>query len=173
MKLELAAVAVSLLLVGTGAAMAMPGNAPTDAQADDHSQAGDHAQADDHTDDERPEGDEHADANETDSESPDDKSEASDESDETDENETTSEDADRRGPPADSPAASASEGAGSQGPPADLPAQVPDFVGDVHDAINDFLGGDGEGSLGETVSSLTPDDGNETTAPADAGATGQ
>ena len=92
MKLELAAVAVSLLLVGTGAAMAMPGNAPADAPADDHSQA--------------------------------------DESDE----EAAENASERRGPPADVPAA-ADEDEASQGPPADLPAQVPDFVSDVHDAI--------------------------------------
>lgn len=45
MKLELAAVAVSLLLVGPGAAMATPGNAPTDAQADEHAQAADNSEA--------------------------------------------------------------------------------------------------------------------------------
>jgi len=42
MKGKLAAVAVALLLFATGAAMAMPGDAPDAAQADDHSQADDH-----------------------------------------------------------------------------------------------------------------------------------
>lgn len=48
MKLKLAAVAVALLLVGTGAATAMPGNAPEgvpadDAETDDGSTTGDEA----------------------------------------------------------------------------------------------------------------------------------
>ncbi len=45
-----------------------------------------------------------------------------------------------------------------RGPPADLPSQVPDFVGDVHDTIGQFLDGDRDGSLGERLSDLTPDD---------------
>ena len=40
------------------------------------------------------------------------------------------------------------------GPPADLPGAVPDFVGDIHEAIRSF--GGGEGGLGETISELTP-----------------
>ncbi|SEH46631.1 hypothetical protein SAMN05192561_102182 [Halopenitus malekzadehii] len=40
------------------------------------------------------------------------------------------------------------------GPPADLPGAVPDFVGEIHDAIRSF--GGGEGGLGETISELTP-----------------
>lgn len=43
--------------------------------------------------------------------------------------------------------------AASQGPPADLPDAVPDFVGDVHSVINDFLGG-GVENLGNVVSGL-------------------
>lgn len=67
---------------------------------------------------------------------------------------------DRRGPPADD---------ADRGPPVDLPSQVPDFVGDLHDTIGQFLDGDRDGSLGERLSELTPDgeDGdsdNETTA---------
>ena len=143
MKLELAAVAVSLLLVGTGAAVAMPGNAPADAPADDRSQA-----------------------------------------DEMDENETESDDAEsdgeaaenaseRRGPPADVPAAADEENA-SQGPPADLPAQVPDFVSDVHDAIRNHEGGADADPFGDLVSSLTPGDGGEeSSAPAGTPANGQ
>ena len=131
MKLELAAVAVSLLLVGTGAAMAMPGNAPADAPADDRSQA--------------------------------------DESDE----EAAENASERRGPPADVPAA-ADEDEVSQGPPADLPAQVPDFVSDVHDAIRNHEGGADADPLGDLVSSLTPGDGGEeSSAPAGMPANGQ
>ncbi|WP_459191853.1 hypothetical protein [Halosimplex sp. J119] len=44
MKLKLVAVFASVLLLATGAAMAMPGNAPEQAQADDNAQADDHAQ---------------------------------------------------------------------------------------------------------------------------------
>ncbi|WP_280536548.1 hypothetical protein [Halopenitus sp. POP-27] len=40
------------------------------------------------------------------------------------------------------------------GPPADLPGAVPDFVGEIHDAIRSF--GGGEGGIGETISELTP-----------------
>ena len=136
MKLELAAVAVSLLLDGTGAAMAMPGNAPADAPADDRSQADEGA------------ADEHADANETESDDAESDGEAA---------ENASE---RRGPPADVPAAADEENA-SQGPPVDLPAQVPDFVSDVHDAIRNHEGGADADPLGDLVSSLTPGDGGE------------
>ena len=134
MKLELAAVAVSLLLVGTGATMAMPGNAPADAPADDRSQA-----------DEMEE-------NETES----DDADSADESDE----EAAENASERRDPPADVPAATDEENA-SQGPPADLPAQVPDFVSDVHDAIRNYEGGADADPLGDLVSSLTPGDGGE------------
>jgi hypothetical protein len=143
MKLELAAVAVSLLLVGTGAAMAMPGNAPADAPADDRSQA------------------DEMDENET-------------ESDDAESDEEAAENAsERRGPPADVPAAADEENA-SQGPPADLPAQVPDFVSDVHDAIRNHEGGADADPLGDLVSSLTPGDGGEeSSAPAGTPANGQ
>ncbi|WP_096389409.1 hypothetical protein [Halopenitus persicus] len=52
------------------------------------------------------------------------------------------------------------------GPPADLPGAVPDFVGEIHDAIRSF--GGGEGGLGETISELTP--GGESGAGADGAA---
>lgn len=52
------------------------------------------------------------------------------------------------------------------GPPSDLPAAVPDFVGDIHEAIRSFSGGDG--GLGETIRDLTPGGGGEG-GPADAG----
>lgn len=147
MKGKLAVIAVAVLLVGTGAAMAAPGNAPDGVPADDEAQADD-GQADDTPDSDEAANESDADENETDA---------------------TEENADeRRGPPADVPAAG--DGA-SQGPPVDLPAQVPGFVSDIHDAVRSHTAG-AAGSLGETVSSLTPDDesadaGNATDAPAD------
>ncbi|PSP53577.1 hypothetical protein BRC67_01430 [Halobacteriales archaeon QH_3_68_24] len=110
------------------------------------------------------------------------------ESEEMEENETESDGADsadesdeevaenaseRRGPPADVPAAADEENA-SQGPPADLPAQVPDFVSDVHDAIRNHEGGADADPLGDLVSSLTPGDGGEeSSAPDGTPANGQ
>lgn len=49
---------------------------------------------------------------------------------------------------------------GDAGPPGDLPGPVPDFVGDIHDAINGFLSGSID-ALGETVSGLTPGGGDD------------
>ena len=43
------------------------------------------------------------------------------------------------------------------GPPTDLPDPVPDFVGDVHDAVREHVG-DGVDNLGERISGLTPGD---------------
>lgn len=43
----------------------------------------------------------------------------------------------------------------AQGPPGGLPEPVPDFVGDVHDAIRSFLDGSVD-TLGEAVSGVTP-----------------
>ncbi len=51
-----------------------------------------------------------------------------------------------------------------RGPPADLPGQVPDFVGEVHDLIGQKLAGDLTGSLGEQISAVTPDDGEDENA---------
>jgi len=42
---------------------------------------------------------------------------------------------------------------GDAGPPSDLPDQVPDFVGDVLNGVNDFLSG-GVDDIGETVSDV-------------------
>lgn len=53
---------------------------------------------------------------------------------------------------------------GEAGPPSDLPGLVPDFVGDIHEAIGGFLDGTVE-NLGKAVSDLTPGDG-EKPAPA-------
>lgn len=41
----------------------------------------------------------------------------------------------------------------SQGPPADLPDAAPGFVGDIHEAINDFLA-NGTDVLGDIVSEI-------------------
>lgn len=147
MKLELVAVFASVLLVASGAAMAMPGDAPDHAQdgtaqADDHSQADDHAQADDHSQAND------ADAGENESAMP-------------------------HGRPTDVPNGEAADAAnGSQGPPVDLPEQVPDFVSDVHEVIGNHVDGAIEGaqSLGETISAMTPGSdaaGNAPTDPVD------
>jgi len=153
MKLKLAAVAVALLLFATGAAMAMPGDAPDHAQADNHSQAEENApedpadDADDSDGDEADEAD--ADGNESDA--------AADE---------------RRGPPADVPmvGGDAGDANGSQGPPAELPGPVPDFVSDIHSAIHDHLDGSMEsGNLGDVISGLTPDEGDSEGDAADVG----
>lgn len=42
------------------------------------------------------------------------------------------------------------------GPPADLPEPVPDFVGSIHELIQQFLDGELTGSLGELVRGATP-----------------
>lgn len=47
----------------------------------------------------------------------------------------------------------ASAEAASQGPSPELPDAAPDFVGDIHTTINDFVGGGIEG-LGDAVSGV-------------------
>jgi len=142
MKTKLAAVAVALLLVGTGAAVASPGNAPDGVPADDHAQ-----------DDSADENESDADENESDA----------------DENEANESADERRGPPADVPGP-ATDGNASQGPPTDMPAQVPEFVGDIHEAIGAHIDGMLSGSeLGERISSLTPGGDADDGAPEDAG----
>ncbi|WP_254521510.1 hypothetical protein [Natrinema caseinilyticum] len=49
----------------------------------------------------------------------------------------------------------------SRGPSVDLPEHVPDHVSAIHDRISAFLSGDLEGSLGDAISEITPDDGDE------------
>ncbi|MFB6173522.1 MAG: hypothetical protein ABEI39_02675 [Halobacteriales archaeon] len=152
MKLKLAAVMASVLLLATGAAVAMPGSAPDHAQ-DDDAQAADHSQGDEHAREDANESDAVDDADAADNSEPDDADKESDA---------------RRGPPADLPAAGAADAAeGSQGPPVDMPEQVPDFVNDVHETIGTHIDGtiDGAQSLGERISALTPGD----EADADAG----
>lgn len=65
-----------------------------------------------------------------------------------------------RGPPTD---------VGSQGPPTDMPEQVPDHVSQIHDLVGQFLSGDLDGSLGDAISDVTPEestDDNATATPA-------
>ena len=49
---------------------------------------------------------------------------------------------------------------GDAGPPSDLPEQVPDFVGDILNGVNDFLSG-GVDDLGENVSDIAGDGAGE------------
>ena len=49
-----------------------------------------------------------------------------------------------------------------RGPPSDMPGPVPDFVGEIHDLINQHIDGAIDGVLGDHVSDVTPD--NETDA---------
>jgi len=83
-------------------------------------------------------------------------------------NETATADDDTTAGPADR-APDRPGSAADRGPPVDLPSQVPDFVGDSHDTIGEFLDDDLVGSLGEAISDLTPDDegtdGNESSTP--------
>jgi len=46
-------------------------------------------------------------------------------------------------------------GPGSAGPPTDMPGPVPDFVGEIHRTIGEFLDGSID-SLGSAVSDVTP-----------------
>jgi hypothetical protein len=45
-----------------------------------------------------------------------------------------------------------------RGPSVDLPDAVPQHVQQIHDAVNQFLDGALDGTLGDAVSSVTPDD---------------
>ncbi|PSP93619.1 hypothetical protein BRC91_08465 [Halobacteriales archaeon QS_4_62_28] len=79
-------------------------------------------------------------------------------------NESEAADADRQGPPDDTPAASDDD---RRGPPSDLPDGVPDFVSEIHSLIGDKLAGDLDGSLGEQISDVTPDDDSESETDSD------
>ena len=59
---------------------------------------------------------------------------------------------------ADHDGASAAE---ARGPPVDLPSAVPDHVSAIHDLIRQHLAGDLDGSLGEAIADVTPDDEND------------
>lgn len=49
----------------------------------------------------------------------------------------------------------------AQGPPTALPEQVPDHVSQIHDLIRQFIDGSRDGNLGDAISGVTPDDGDE------------
>lgn len=152
MKLtKVVAIGLAALLLTAGAAAAMPGNAPVDAGANDSEQAPNHV---DQTEDSDEATDESANATEID-DAPANESvaNASDETDGVDNAE--------RAPPAEQRSENA------QGPPTDMPEQVPDFVTDVHDLINQHLFGDLDGNLGEQISDVTPSEESESTAEAE------
>lgn len=50
--------------------------------------------------------------------------------------------------------AGASNDGTDTGPPGTLPDPVPGFVGDIHDAIQSFLDGSLEGSLGKAINDI-------------------
>ncbi len=181
---KLTAVLLAVLLVATGVTAALPGNAPTDAdagQADDHYDDSAEQAPDDNADDGLNTSD---DAREGDDAREDGESREGDdaradgdvavEGPTTDGDEIdTSEAEDVPGdvPPVDVPgdAQAGDDGdrgakVSDQGPPVELPAQVPDFVGEVHDLIRQFKVGDLTDSLGAAISDVTPGDeaGNET-----------
>lgn len=60
-------------------------------------------------------------------------------------------------------AQNASTDAGSQGPPGGLPEAVPDFVGDIHSSIGEFLSG-GVTGLGDIVSGIAGSGGADVAA---------
>ncbi|RMB24221.1 hypothetical protein [Haloplanus aerogenes] len=135
-RTKLVAVVFVALLVTAGTVAAAPGNAPVDVGADD--QYDDHAeQADENADDDAENAEDGADNRDDAADAG-----ADNAADEADAGASNAENADRRGPPAD------------------LPAQVPDHVAQIHDLIRSFLGSDGDGSLGESVSDATPDEDN-------------
>ena len=161
MKLKLVAVFASVLLIATGAAVAMPGSAPDHAQ-DGNAQADDHAQDDADAADaaEAAKNESSADADDEDAE----------ESAAGNDSEASGNDTDRRGPPGDVPGAGAADAAdSSQGPPVDMPEQVPDFVSGIHETIGNVAGGavDGAQSLGERISALTSGGSDAGDAPTD------
>ncbi|WP_251329087.1 hypothetical protein [Haloplanus pelagicus] len=129
-RTKLVAIAFAALVVTVGTVAATPGNAPVDVGTDDQY-------------------DDQAEATGDDAEAP---ADAGNESAE----------------PTDVPPANAGNGSAAEavsdadrrGPPADLPAAVPDHVSAVHDLIRSFLGGDLDGSPGDAVSDATPDDGD-------------
>lgn len=134
MELKIAGVVLAVLVVATGAAAALPGNAPVDApteQASDNADAGN--------------GDADADASESD----DTDESGMEQSDDSAANASGA--ADER----DGAAANASEAADERGPPSEMSSQVPEFVGDIHDLIQQKIDGT-VSSLGEQISSLTP-----------------
>lgn len=135
MKLsKLAAIAIAVLLVTAGAAVAAPGNAPDNAgEADDAPDPGDDDRGDDL---------------------------AENASDDTDRDANSSAADDRPGDRDENAAASDGDAsaANAQGPAEDLPAHVPSHVAEIHDLIRQFIANDLDGNLGEAVSSVTAND---------------
>lgn len=131
---------LALLVVATGAAAAMPGNAPVDAPD----------RADNQTTDAEAEAAQ-TETNET----------ADDESGEADEERQTGgppeEMAGERGPPEEMAGERGppTEMAGERGPPEELPGAAPDFVSEIHATIQDHLSGAVE-DLGSAISGITP-----------------
>jgi hypothetical protein len=161
---KIAGVVLAVLLVTTGMAAALPGNAPADSQAgqaedkyDDAAEDAPDEEADDglnQSEDARADGDVAV-------EGP-----TLDEVDEVDMG--SADEADDV--PGDVPGVErpdeAADGANvsDQGPPVALPEQVPDFVSEIHQQIREYKLGDFTGDLGDVISDLTPGDaadGNE------------
>lgn len=138
---KLAVIAITALIVTAGAAVAMPGNAPEHAAADENERASD--QVSDDAADTRSTSDSAADENASAEDASDDRSSGPDA---------------RAAAQSDYPP----ESAAASGPPADLPEQVPDHVTTIHELIVDFLNGDLDGNLGSSVSAAAG------TTPADA-----
>ena len=128
MKLTtIAGALLAVLMVATGAAAAMPADAPTDASVEQPANATDAQQNGSGQADVAPGG---GDENPSDG------------------GVSDAEDADENA----SPAGIAED---RRGPPSDMPAQVPDFVTDIHDLVQQKIDGT-LSSLGDQVSSLTP-----------------
>ncbi|WP_226004609.1 hypothetical protein [Natrinema salinisoli] len=129
-RTTLIAVALAALIAATGFAAAAPGNAPVsvDANAD----SPDEQHANEHSPDEQ-----HANEHAADDQQADDDQNRSENG---------------------AAAANAADERNGQGPNVDLPEQVPDHVSQIHDRISSFLNDDLDGSLGDAVSDVTPDD---------------
>ncbi|WP_229121383.1 hypothetical protein [Halapricum desulfuricans] len=132
---KIAGIALAVVLIAGGTAAALPGNAPADAPVPDQANTNETV-----TD--------AADANETD--------ESADRAD------RRPHEATERGPPAErGPHMSENASAAERGPPTDMPEQVPDFVTELHETINQFLSGELEGDLGAAIADVTPEDADD------------
>ena len=128
-RIAILATALAVLVLGTGAVMAQPGNAPVDVPA------------------EQP----------TDGEQ-----QAEHEMNETEQmNETEANASEHAGSQADvAPDAHANNG--EQGPPVEMPDPVPDRVAEIHEMIQQFLDGNLDSPLGESLQDVVGDDGEQT-----------
>jgi hypothetical protein len=135
---KIASVLLAVLLVATAGAAALPGNAPDKAQAGqadgNYENGSDAAEAANASED---------DAQET--------SEADNESEMDNESEAKP---DHAGAASERAGAAAN---GERGPPTDMPAQVPDFVTQIHELVNQKLDGSLD-NLGEAIQGVTPDE---------------